>query len=131
MMLDQAGKLCASLGVDAVVFVHIHAAVGHPREKTFIVRENRTDGALSLAQSLVMVDRSGRIIADLGPPEHEKRVRTRDLLPLYLGSGRDAVRQENIDLGDSRKKIAQALLSLIEETSADMAALFGKEAGAR
>ena len=128
MMLDQAGKLCAALGVDAVVFVHIHAAITHPREKTFIVRENRTDGALRMAQSLVMVDRSGRIIADLGSPELEKRTRTRDLLPVYLGAGKDAIRSENIDLGDSRKKVAQAIRSLIEETSADMDALFRKEA---
>jgi hypothetical protein len=129
MMLDQAGKLCADLGVDAVVFVHIHAAVTHPREKTFIIRENRTDGALRMAQSLVMVDRSGRIIADLGSPEREKRTRTRDLLPVYLGTGKEAVRKENIDLGDSRKKVAQAFRSLIEETSADMATLFRHEAG--
>jgi hypothetical protein len=128
VMLDQAGKLCAALGVDAVVFVHVHAAITHPREKTFIVRDNRTDGALRMAQSLVMVDRSGRIIADLGPPELEKRTRTRDLLPVYLGAGKDAIRRENIDLGDSRKKVAQAIRSLIEETSADMDALFRKEA---
>jgi hypothetical protein len=127
LMLDQAGKLCAALGADAVVFVHMHAAITHPREKTFIVRENRTDGALQMAQSLVLVDRSGRIIADLGAPENEKRARIRDLLPLYLGAGKDAVRRENIDLGDSRKKIAQAFRALVEETSADMAALLKQE----
>ncbi|HEY6010014.1 MAG TPA: hypothetical protein VIX18_00985, partial [Nitrospirota bacterium] len=69
-----------------------------------------------------------RIIADTGPPENEKRVRTRDLLPVYLGAGKDAVRRENIDLGDSRKKIAQAFRSLVEETSADLDVLFRQAA---
>lgn len=124
ILLDQARKLCAALDVDAVVFVHIEAAITHPRGSAFLVKENRTDGMLQMAQSLVMVHRTGKIIADLGEPELDRRAANRDLLPLYLGSGRDAVKAANIDLGDPREKVSQALRSIIDETAADMAARF-------
>lgn len=128
-LLDQAGKLCAALGVDAVMLLYIDAAITHPRANAFIVKENRTDGMLQMALSLVMVDRAGQIIADLGQPALDDRAASRDLLPLYLGTGRDAVKPGNIDLGDPRKKVAQAFRSMIDETSSDMAIQFKGAAG--
>ncbi|MDH4164448.1 MAG: hypothetical protein OEW15_17430 [Nitrospirota bacterium] len=129
LMLEQAARLCQALGVDAVLIVQIGADVDHPRENTFMVKENRTDGTVRMAQTLTMVDRSGRIIADLGPAELDGRSAFRDMLPIYVGAGRDAVKPENIDLGDPKKKTVQAFRSLIEETSSDMTAQFRKDAG--
>jgi hypothetical protein len=120
VMLKRAAKLCGALNVDAVAFVQVLAAVSHPRPKTFLVSGNRTDGAIHAAQTMVIVDRSGRIMVDMGLPMLDKNARSRDLLPLYEGSGEDAVRPENIDLGDRGNKIGQALSSLIDETAADM-----------
>lgn len=120
LMQQHAARLCSSLNVDAVAFVHVLAGVTHPRPKTFIVSNNRTDGALRAAQTMVIVDKTGRIIADLGWPALDERARTRDLLPLYIGSGQDAVKPENIDLGDPRNKIMQAFSALMDETAADM-----------
>jgi hypothetical protein len=78
-----------------------------------------------MAATLVVVDRTGRVIADLpGEPG-----RTRDLLPLYKGAGKDSVKVENIDLGDPKKKAAQAFSVLIEETTADMMEAFKKAVG--
>jgi hypothetical protein len=128
-MLQQAGKLCTALGVDAVAFAQFNASIDHPRPATFIVSEGRTDGALTMAATLVVVDRTGRVIADLGQDRLDDTARTRDLLPLYKGAGKDAVKVENIDLGDPKKKIAQAFSSLIEETTADMIEAFKKAAG--
>lgn len=128
-MLHQAGKLCASLGVDAVVFAQFSASIDHPRPATFIVSEGRTDGALTMTATLVVVDRTGRIIVDLGQARPGDPTRTRDLLPLYKGAGRDAVKDGNIDLGDPKKKIAQAFSGLIEETTADLMEAFKKAAG--
>ena len=128
-MLQQAGKLCTALGADAVAFVQFRATIDHPRPATFIVTEGRTDGALTMAATLVVVDRTGRIIVDLGQARPGDPGRTRDLLPLYKGAGKDAVKDENIDLGDPKKKVSQAFSGLIEETTADLMEAFKKAAG--
>jgi hypothetical protein len=120
VMQKHAARLCSVLNVDAVAFVHVLASITHPRPKTFIVSGNRTDGTLHVAQTMVIVDKRGRIIADMGWPVLDEHARSRDLLPLYAGSGQDAVKQENIDLGDPKNKIVQAFSSLIDETAADM-----------
>lgn len=119
IMQKQAAGLCSTLNVDAVAFVHVPASITHPRPKTFIVSNNRTDGAIRAAQTIVIVDKTGRIIADMGWPSLN-RARSRDLLPLYRGSGQDAVKQENIDLVDPKNRIVQEFSSLIDETAGDM-----------
>jgi hypothetical protein len=128
-MLQQAGKLCTVLGADAVAFAEFRGSIDHPRPATFIVTEGRTDGALTMAATLVVVDRTGRIIVDLGEARPGDPARTRDLLPLYRGAGRDSVKDEKIDLGDPKKKVAQAFSGLIEETTAELMEAFKKAAG--
>jgi len=121
-MLQQAGKLCGSLKVDAVAFVQLRATITHPRQTAFIVADGRTDGLLRMAATMVIVDKTGRIIADLGRPKLDDRARARDLLPLYRGAGKDSIKNENIDLGDSRKKVMQAFSALVDEVVADLLA---------
>ncbi len=128
VMQNHAARLCGVLNVDAVAFVHVLASITHPRPKTFIVSGNRTDGTLRVAQTIVIVDKTGRIIADMGWPALDGHARSRDLLPLYVGSGQDAVKQENIDLGDPKNKIAQAFSLLIDETAVDMTTSLRKAA---
>ncbi|HWR72773.1 MAG TPA: hypothetical protein VN604_06360 [Nitrospirota bacterium] len=120
VMQKHAAGLCSALNVDAVVFVHVLASITHPRPKTFIVSGNRTDGTVHMAQTMVIADKTGRIITDMGWPALDKNARSRDLLPLYIGSGQAAVKRENIDLGDPKNKITQMFSSLIDETSVDM-----------
>ena len=122
LMLQQAGRLCTALKADAVAFVHVRASVTHPREATFIVTDKRTDGMLRVAATMVIVDRTGRLIADMGWPPLDGSARTHDLLPLYRGAGRDVVKPENIDLDDPRKKVPRALTVLIDEALEDMLA---------
>ncbi len=119
-LLDQAGKLCSALQVDAVAVVQVRCAVTHPREKAFIVTEERTDGLLALSATLIIVDKTGRIVADMGMRPIGPDSPSRDLLPLYRGNGRDAVKPENIDLADPKKKIAQAFPVLIDAAVADL-----------
>ena len=120
VMLQQAGRLCSVLNADAVAFVHLRASITHPRDSTFIVTDNRTDGMLRVAATMVIVDRTGRIIADMGWPPLDSAAPTHDLLPLYRGAGRDFVKQENIDLDDPRKKVPRAFSLLIDEALEDM-----------
>lgn len=49
-----------------------------------------------------------------------KNAKTRNLLPLYNGSGEDAIKEENIDLTDPQNNIQKAIFSLIDETASDM-----------
>jgi hypothetical protein len=130
VMLHEAGRLCAALKVDAVAFVHLRASISHPRESAFIVSDNRTDGMLSMAATMVIVDRTGRIILDRGWPRLDETAATKDLLPLYKGAGKDFVKDENIDLGDTRKKVPQAFSALtddaIEDLTADLKTAMGK-----
>jgi D-serine deaminase-like pyridoxal phosphate-dependent protein len=128
-MLRQAGRLCGDLGVDAVVFVQVRARITHPRPEAFIVMENRTDGKLSMAQTMVIVDRTGRIIVDMGWPSLGKDARSRDLLPLYRGAGRDAVSDGNIDLSDPKKKVPHAFIALADESAGDLMTALRKAAG--
>jgi len=122
VMLQEAGRLCAALNVDAVLFVDLHASITHPRENTFIVSDGRTDGMLRMAASMVIVDKTGRIILDSGWPRLDDSARTKDLLPIYRGAGKDFVKEENIDLGDPRKKVTQAFTLLTDEVVADLIA---------
>ncbi len=122
VLLDQAGKLCAALQVDAVAFVQVRCTVAHPREKAFIVTDERTDGMLALSATLVVVDKTGNIIVDMGARPVNERSPSRDLLPLYRGAGKDAIAEANIDLADPKKKISQAFPALIDEAFADLMA---------
>ncbi len=116
----RAGKLCRVLNVDAVAFVDVVASITHQKSETFHVSGNRTDGAIHMAQTMVIVDKRGEIIVDMGWPSLGKHAKTRDLLPLYIGSGQDAIKEENIDLSDPQNKIQKAFFSLIDETASDM-----------
>jgi len=121
-MLEEAGKLCATLKVDAVAFVHLRASITHPRESAFIVSDGRTDGMLRMAATMVIVDKTGRVIVDQSGLQFDETARSRDLLPLYRGAGKDFVKVENIDLGDPRKKVSQAFIALTDEVVADLVA---------
>jgi hypothetical protein len=120
VMLQEAGRLCAALKVDAVAFVHLRASISHPRESAFIVSDNRTDGMLRMAATMVIMDKTGRIIVDRGWPRLDGTARSKDLLPLYKGAGKDFVKVENIDLGDTRKKVFHAFSTLTDEAIADL-----------
>jgi hypothetical protein len=73
-----------------------------------------------MAQTIGIVDKRGEIIVDMGLPSLGKSAKTRDLLPLYIGSGEDAIKEDNIDLTDPQNKIQKAIFSLIDETSSEM-----------
>ena len=129
VMAQQAGRLCGALKVAAVAFVHLRASISHPRDSTFIVTDNRTDGMLRVSATMVIVDRAGRLIADMGWPALDSSARTHDLLPVYRGAGRDVVKQENVDLDDPRKKVPRAFTLLIDEALEDMLADLKAAAG--
>jgi len=119
-VLKRAGKLCRVLNVDAVAFVEVGASVTHQKTDRFHVKDNRTDGAIHMAQTIVIVDKRGEIIVDMGSPSLGKSAKNRDLLPLYIGSGEDAIKEDNINLTDPQNKIQKAIFSLIDETASDM-----------
>jgi hypothetical protein len=116
----RAGKLCRVLNVDAVAFVDVVASISHQKTGKFHVKDDRTDGAIHMAQTIVIVDKRGEIIVDMGSPSLGKNAKTRDMLPLYVGSGEDAIKAENIDLTDPQKNIQKAFFSLIDETAVDL-----------
>ncbi len=117
----RAGKLCHVLNVDAVAFVDVAVSITHEKAGKFHVKGHRTDGAVHMAQTIVVVDKRGEIIVDMGSPSLGRDARTRDLLPLYIGTGEDAIKEENIDLTDPQNRIQKAVFSLIDETASDMA----------
>ena len=119
-LLKRARKLCRILNVDAVAFVDVVVSITHQKADKFHVKDNRTDGAIHMALTMVIVDKRGEIIVDMGSPSLGKNAKTRDLLPLYNGSGEDAIKEENIDLTDPQNKIQKAIFSLIDETASDM-----------
>ncbi|HEY5997530.1 MAG TPA: hypothetical protein VIU29_10940 [Candidatus Deferrimicrobiaceae bacterium] len=118
----RAGKLCRVLNVDAVAFVDIEASITHQKAGKFHVKDNRTDGAVHMAQTMVIVNKRGEIIADMGSSALGSSAKSRELLPLYVGSGEDAIKEENIDLTDPQNKIQKAIFSLIDETASDLIA---------
>jgi len=122
LLLDQAGKLSSALQVDAVAIVQVRCMVTHPREKAFIVTDERTDGMLALSATLMVVDKTGTIIIDMGVRPINEQSPSRDLLPLYRGAGREAVMAGSIDLADPKKKVSQAFSALIDAAVADLMA---------
>ncbi len=127
VLLDQAGKLCSALEADAIAVVQVRYTVTHPREKAFIVTDERTDGMLALSATLVVVDKTGRIIVDMGVRPINEHSPSRDLLPLYRGAGKEAIAAANIDLADPKKKISQAFSALIDAAVADLMASLKRE----
>ncbi len=103
-----------------MAFAHVRCAVSHPRENAFIVTDERTDGLMALSATLVIVDKTGRIIVDMGPRPIDRNSPFRDMLPLYRGAGKDAVTAANVDLADPKKKVQRALTQLTEEAVADV-----------
>jgi hypothetical protein len=73
-----------------------------------------------MAATMVIIDKTGRIIVDRGWPPLDESARSTDLLPLYKGVGKDFVKEENIDLGDTRKKVSHAFSTLTDEAIADL-----------
>jgi len=73
-----------------------------------------------MEQTIVIVDKQGEIIVDMGSPSLGKSAKTRDLLPLYIGSGEDAINEDNINLTDPQKYIQKAIFALIDETASEM-----------
>ncbi len=116
----RAGKLCRVLNVDAVAFVDVEASITHQKADKYHVKDNRTDGAIHMAQTMVIVDKRGEIIADMGSPSLGRNGKTRDMLPLYIGVGEDAIKEENIELTDAQNRVQKAVFSLIDETASDM-----------
>ncbi len=116
----RAGKLCRVLNVDAVAFVDVAASISHQKTDKFHVKDNRTDGAIHMAQTIVIVDKRGEVIVDMGSPSLDRSAKTRDMLPLYIGSGEEAIKEDNIDLTDPQKNIQKAFFSLIDETAAEL-----------
>jgi hypothetical protein len=119
-LLKRAGKLCRVLNVDAVAFVDVVASITHQKADKFRVKDDRTDGAIHMAQTIVIVDKQGEIIVDMGSPSLGKSAKTRDLLPLYIGSGEEAIKEDNIDLADPQRHIQKAFFSLIDETATEL-----------
>jgi len=103
-----------------VAMVHVRYAVTHPRENAFIVTDDRTDGLLAVSATLVAVDKSGKIILDAGLRPAYDSSRRRDLLPIFRGAGKDAVKPQNIDLADPKKKVRRAFTELAEESVNDL-----------
>jgi hypothetical protein len=93
------------------------------------VTDERTDGLLTVSATLVIVDKTGKIIVDMGLRPTNERSRSRDLLPLYRGAGKDAVKAANIDLADPKKKVANALNALIVGSVADLMEALKAELG--
>ena len=126
-LLDQAGTLCKTLKTDAVAFAQIGYLVSHPRENAFIVTDDRTDGMLALSATVVMVDKTGTVIVDMGARSVNAASPSRDMLPLYRGTGKEAVAEANIDLADPKKKVARAFSQLVDESVAELMAALARE----
>lgn len=120
VLLAQAGRLCSEIQADAVAFVEIAVSFSHPRPNVFLVKDGRTDGQLRMAQTVVIIDRAGRVIADLGRPDLAGNAVVEDYLPLYVGSGKSAVTRENADLVDAAGKVRRAVLSASDASSEAM-----------
>ncbi len=129
LMLQQVGRLCDALQVDAVAVAQVRYEISHPRENAFIVTEDRTDGLLAVSATLVIVDRTGRIIVDMGVRPVSRWSPYRDLLPLYRGAGKEAVAAANIDLADPKRKVQQAFSDLIDEAVVDLMDRLKEELG--
>jgi hypothetical protein len=121
MMLEEVKAVCAKTRMDAMIVVHVETEANPPKGVYVIVGGNRVVGTLRLNMTMLMIDKKGRIIADLDWPSMD------DLAPMKLAVPHSvitewaipnkAVRKSEIDLKDN----GGAVLNAFKEMSVDSA----------
>lgn len=133
MMLEEVKAVCAKTKMDAMIVVHVETEANPPKGVYVIVGGDRVVGTLRLNMTMVMIDKNGRVIADLDWPSMD------DLAPMKLAvphsvvtkwtsSGKGVVSCE-IDLKDKGGSVLRAFKEMAADASGRMTESLRKALG--
>jgi hypothetical protein len=126
MILEEVKAVCKQTRMDAMIVVDVETEADPPHGVYVIVGKNkdRVVGTLRLNMTMLMIDKNGRVIADLGWPSMD------DLAPMRLAVPQSivtrwapnvrAVLATEIDLKDEGGSVVKAFKEMVMDSSGRM-----------
>lgn len=132
VMLDSVAQACKDAGLDGMIVVWNKAVAFKTVKGVNVVnmRIMRTNGSIRLNPTLLLVDKNGQVVVDLGWPVLDDLSPTKMSIPMFIVVPRDhrkahrrhlklkdVTTTNEIDLKDPKGTATKALHALIDETS--------------
>ncbi len=131
VMLDSVAQACKDAGLDGMMVIWNKALAFKTVKGVNVVnmRMMRTNGSIRLNPTLLLVDKNGQVVVDLGWPVLDDLSPTKMSIPMFIVVPkdkrthhrhlklRDVVTTNEIDLKDPKGEATKALHALIDETS--------------
>lgn len=134
LLIESAKSACAKAKLDAVIVVYADVITDKPKGVYVISTGNRVLGTLRLNMTMMMIDKSGEIIADLDWPSMDDLAPNRLAKPTHLvtswkGKDNKFPNEMVINLKDPHGTVFKEMKSLIDESSSNMVKTLRKELG--
>ncbi|MCD4813045.1 hypothetical protein K8S19_05080 [bacterium] len=144
VMLDSVAYACQQTGLDGMFVVwNKAAAFKHVKGVNVVnIKTRRTNGTIRLNPTLMLIDKNGEIVADLGWPGFDDLSPTKGSIPIMVVVPKDPKKANRrnlklkdlkttneVDLKDSKGYAYKALRGLIDETSVKLVTKFRKTIG--
>jgi hypothetical protein len=124
MVLEEVKAVCAKTRMDAMIVVQVQTEADPPKGVYVIVGGDRVVGTLRLNMTMLMINKKGEVIADLGWPSMD------DLAPMRLAVPHSivtkwaipnkAVATTAIDLKDQGGSVLKAFKEMVMDSSGRM-----------
>lgn len=143
-MLESIAYACQKTGLDGMMVIWNKArAYKHVKGVNVVnTKIRRTNGTVRLNATLILVDKTGSIVADMGWPGFDDLSPTKGSLPIMVVKAKDPKKEKMknlelkdlkttslVDLKDPRGDAFRAIKTLIDETSTNLVNQFRKQIG--
>jgi hypothetical protein len=131
MLFADVADLCKKLKLDAMIVAYVSVESKDVGGVRVITGGNRVLGTVRLNMTMMLIDKNGEIIADLGWPSMDDLAPGRLLMPAHIVTSWDGrlVKTMAADLDDPDGTVLKGLKELVVESSGKMTADFRKAIG--
>ncbi|MEI7641336.1 MAG: hypothetical protein WCJ46_07535 [bacterium] len=121
MLFSNVETLCTKLNLDAMLVVYVFTQVPE-MSNVRIISKDRVLGDLKLDMTLLIINRHGEIVADLGRPAMDDLAPNKRFMPVHLitSMAGKMVKTSVIELKDSEGKVFKNFCQLSLEASSKM-----------
>lgn len=126
MLLADVAELCGELKLDAMIVVYVDTAVKDVGGVRVISGGDRVLGTVRLNMTMLVIDKNGEIIANLGWPSMDDVSPGKMLMPAHIvtswaySAGHRTIKTMAADLKDPEGRVPDALKELVVESSTGM-----------
>jgi hypothetical protein len=133
MVIEEIKTFCVKSRLDAVIIVLVQTQADPPKGVYVISGGNRVLGTVRLNMTMLMVDKNGEIIADMGWPSMDDLAPLKMVIPASIvtkwSSNGKGVMATQIDLKDPQGSVLNAFKELVVESSEKMTDSLRQELG--